>query len=114
MNTRYCYSPSPRDPSVRELESAYKSISRLMSLDIFISSDSYPLFLTFHTLTNMSIGFKIWLFIIDLLIFTLLGVFIVVYGIVALSLPDTKTAGILTLIVDISLSSTVLVSADKS
>ncbi len=40
---------------------------------------------------------------IDLLIFTLLGVFIVVYGIVALSLPDTETAGILTLMVDISL-----------
>jgi hypothetical protein len=51
----------------------------------------------------MAIAFKIWLSIIELLIFTLLGVFIVVYGILALSLPDVETAGILTLIVDISL-----------
>jgi hypothetical protein len=39
---------------------------------------------------------------INLLIFTLLSVFVVVYSIVALSLLDTKTAGILILIVDIS------------
>jgi hypothetical protein len=50
----------------------------------------------------MAIVLKILLSMIDLLIFTLLGVFVVVYGIVALSLPDTKTASILTLIVDIS------------
>jgi hypothetical protein len=74
-----------------------------MLLDLFISSDSYPLLLTFRTLAKMAIAFKILLSLIDLLIFTLLGVFIVVYGIVALSLPDTKTAGILTLIVDLSL-----------
>ena len=41
---------------------------------------------------------------IDLLIFTLLGVFVIVYSIVVLSLLDTKTVGILTLIVDISCS----------
>ena len=52
----------------------------------------------------MAIALKILLSMIDLLIFTLLGVFVVVYGVVALSLPDTKTAGILTLIVDISRS----------
>jgi hypothetical protein len=51
----------------------------------------------------MAIAFKIWLSIIELLIFTLSGVFIVVYGIVALCMPDTKSAGILTLIVDIFL-----------
>jgi hypothetical protein len=67
-----------------------------MLLDLFILDVSHPFLLT------MSIVFKMWLSIIDLLIFTLLGVFIVVYGIVALRLPDTKTAGILTLIVDIS------------
>jgi uncharacterized membrane protein YhaH (DUF805 family) len=67
-----------------------------MLLDLFILDDSHPFLLT------MSIAFKMWLSIIDLLIFTLLGVFIVVYSIVALRLPDTKTAGILTLIVDIS------------
>jgi hypothetical protein len=75
-----------------------------MSLDLFIPSDSYPLLLTFYTLANMAIALKILLSMIDLLIFTLLGVFVVVYGIVALSLPDTKTASILTLIVDISRS----------
>jgi hypothetical protein len=74
-----------------------------MLLDLFISSDSHPLLLTFRTLANMAIAFKIWLSMIDLHVSTLLGVFIVLYGIVALSLPDTKTAGILTLIVDISL-----------
>jgi hypothetical protein len=73
-----------------------------MPLDLFISSDSHPLLLTFHTLANMAIALKILLSMIDLLIFTLLGVFVVVYGIITLSLPDTKTAGILTLIVDIS------------
>ena len=52
----------------------------------------------------MAIALKILLSIIDLLIFTLLGVFVVVYGIVVLSLLDTKTVGILTLIVDISRS----------
>ncbi len=50
----------------------------------------------------MSIAFQMWLSIIELLVFTLLGVVIVVYGIVALNLPGTKTAGILTLIVNIS------------
>jgi hypothetical protein len=74
-----------------------------MPLDLFIPSDSRPL-LTFYTLANMAIALKILLSMIDLLIFTLLGVFVVVYGVVALSLPDTKTAGILTLIVDISRS----------
>jgi hypothetical protein len=39
---------------------------------------------------------------IDLLLFTLLGVFVVVYSIITLSLLDTKTASILILIVDIS------------
>jgi hypothetical protein len=39
---------------------------------------------------------------IELLVFTLLGVIIVVYGIVTLNLLSTKAAGILTLIVDIS------------
>ena len=52
----------------------------------------------------MAIALKILLSMIDLLIFTLLGVFIVVYGIIVLSLPNTKTIGILTLIVDISRS----------
>ena len=75
-----------------------------MSLDLFILSDSCPLLLTFYTLANMAIALKILLSMIDLLIFTLLGVFVVVYGIVVLSLPDTKTVGILTLIVDISRS----------
>jgi hypothetical protein len=75
-----------------------------MPLDLFIPSDSRPLLLTFYTLANMAIALKILLSMIDLLIFTLLGVFVVVYGVVALSLPDTKTAGILTLIVDISRS----------
>jgi hypothetical protein len=56
-----------------------------------------------RTLANMAVALKILLSRIDLLIFTLLGIFIVVYGTVALSLPNTKTAGILTLIVDISL-----------
>jgi hypothetical protein len=51
----------------------------------------------------MAIAFKLWLSVIELLIFTLLGVFIVVYGILALSFPNTETAGILTLIVDFSL-----------
>jgi hypothetical protein len=51
----------------------------------------------------MAIAFKLWLSVIELLIFTSLGVFIVVDGIVVLSLPDTKTAGILTLIVYIPL-----------
>ena len=51
----------------------------------------------------MAIAFKLWLSAIELLIFTLLGVFIVVDGIIVLSLPDTKTAGILTLIVYILL-----------
>ena len=75
-----------------------------MPLDLFIPSDSRPLLLTFYTPVNMAIALKILLSMIDLLIFTLLGVFVVVYGVVALSLPDTKTAGILTLIVDISRS----------
>jgi hypothetical protein len=73
-----------------------------MPLDLFISSDSHPLLLTFYTVANIAIALKILLSIIDLLIFTLLGVFVVVYSIIMLSLPDTKTAGILTLIVDIS------------
>jgi hypothetical protein len=73
-----------------------------MLLSLFILSDSYPLLLTFYTLANMAIALKILLSMIDLLIFTLLGVFVVVYGIVVLNLPDTKTVGILTLIVDIS------------
>jgi hypothetical protein len=70
---------------------------------IYLSLVIPTLLLTFRVLANMAIPFKIWLSIIDLHIFTLLSVFIVVYGIVALSLLDTKTAGILTLIVDISL-----------
>jgi hypothetical protein len=74
-----------------------------MLLDLFISSNSCTLLLTFCTLANIAIAFKIWLSKIDLLIFTLLGVFIIVYSIVALRLLNTKTAGILTLIVDISL-----------
>jgi hypothetical protein len=73
-----------------------------MPLDLFISSDSHPLLLTFYTLANMVIALKILLSIIDLLIFTLLSVFVVVYSIITLSLLNTKTAGILTLIVDIS------------
>jgi uncharacterized membrane protein YhaH (DUF805 family) len=67
-----------------------------MLLDLFILDDSHSFLLT------MLIAFKMWLSIIDLLIFTLLGVFIMVYSIVALRLLDTKTAGILTLIVYIS------------
>ena len=51
----------------------------------------------------MAIAFKLWISVIELLIFTLSGVFIVVDGIVVLSLPDTKTAGILILIVYIPL-----------
>jgi hypothetical protein len=73
-----------------------------MLLNLFISSDSHPLLLTFYTLANMVIALKILLSIIDLLIFTLLSVFVVVYSIITLSLLNTKTAGILTLIVDIS------------
>ena len=64
----------------------------------------------------MAIAFKIWLAIIELLIFTSSGVFIVVYGTAALCMPDTKTAGVLKLIVDISplFYSTVLIYVDKS
>ena len=43
-----------------------------------------------------------WLPIIELLVFTLLGIIIVVYSIIALNLLSTKAIGILTLIVDIS------------
>ena len=49
----------------------------------------------------MAIVFKVWLSIIELLTFTLLGVFIVVYGVIALSLRNGETAGILTLLVNI-------------
>jgi hypothetical protein len=70
--------------------------------DLFISRDLPLILLTFYILANMPIAFKMWLSIIELLIFTSLGVVIVVYSIAALNLPGTKTAGILTLIVDIS------------
>jgi len=51
----------------------------------------------------MAIAFKLWLSVIELLIFILLSVFIIVDGIIVLSLLDTKTAGILTLIIYILL-----------
>jgi len=73
-----------------------------MLLSLFILSDSYPLLLTFYTLANIAIALKILLSMIDLLLFTLLGVFVVVYSIITLSLLNTKTVGILILIVDIS------------
>ena len=48
----------------------------------------------------MAIVFKLWLSIIKLFILTLLGAFIVVYGIIELSVPEAETAGVFTLIVD--------------
>lgn len=50
----------------------------------------------------MSIVLQIWFSVIELLAITLSGVFIVVYGIASLCMPDTETAGVLTLVVDIS------------
>jgi hypothetical protein len=84
------------------MASAQKQMLFRKSIDIFILSNFHPLLLTFYTLANIVIALKILLSIIDLLIFTFSGAFIVVYGIVVLSLLNTKTAGILTLIVDIS------------
>src|SRR5258706_13552254 len=71
--------------------------------DLFISSDSHRVLPVFHILANIALAFNLWLSVIELLIFTLLCVFIVVHCIVVLTLPDTKTAGILTLIVYIPL-----------
>jgi hypothetical protein len=54
----------------------------------------------FPALQKMAIVFKLWLSIIELFILTLLGAFIVVYGIIELSVPEAETAGVFTLIVD--------------
>ena len=53
----------------------------------------------------MSIVLHIWLSIIELLVITLSGIVIVLYGIVALCMPGSKNAGILTVIVIIPPSS---------
>lgn len=63
---------------------------------------------TRHNIPNMPIAFHIWLSVIELLLITLSSVVIVVYGIVALCMPDTKTAGVLTIVVDISIPFTAL------
>jgi len=81
---------SAREPGVR-----YLGYFRLL----YISSDSHRVLLTPHNLSNMSIAFPIWISVIELLVITFSGVFIVVYSIVALFMPDTKTPGVLTVFV---------------
>ena len=83
-----------------------------MQATVLISGDSHCVLLTPYNLSNMSIAFQIWLSVIELLVVTLSGVFIVVYGVVALCMPDTKTAGVLTIVVDISIPFTELAASD--
>lgn len=75
---------------------------------LFISVDSHCVHLTPHNLSNMSLRFQIWLSVTELATITLLGISIIVYGVAVLCMPDTGTAGLLTIVVSVSISSTTL------
>ncbi|KAH7363964.1 hypothetical protein BKA65DRAFT_490054 [Rhexocercosporidium sp. MPI-PUGE-AT-0058] len=64
-----------------------------------LSNQSYPYLL------DMSIALHIWVSIIELIVITSSGIFIILYGIVALCMPSSKHAGILTVIFDLKNSS---------